>query len=419
MLIGPLPWPGALRRVRALWLAAPLVQIALPDSAGAQDRPVEVPETIVEAGKVQGLPVGSFIAFPRVNFDLRGDSNIYDQRNERSDVVAVVRPSLRLESDFARHALRLDAAAEGRRYFDTPAENSNQWALEGSGRLDFADRFVLDGDVGVARRIERRGTFGDQFFTDRPVSYRELSAGARLSRRGGIIEWQAGIDTEDLNYRDARQGGVRADQTFRDVRRDAATLRVDYRRAGRLGLFARVMGIRLDYDIQRGRNSRGFSVLGGVNYRVTDLVRVEAGLGYVRQDTRDSRFADIGALDYHLNVDWTPDARLRLQLRADRRVERSPLAIGAAVLQSTVSAQGTLALGSRTLLGLEAGLLRNRYDGFDRRETRLFAEASLRHFVAPGIAAFAAVSGRRQRGSGTAPREYDGGTARIGVTFAI
>lgn len=419
MLIGPMPWLRAMRRARALWLAGPLVQIVLPDGASAQDRPVEVPETLVDAGRAKGLPVGEFVAFPRVNFDFRADSNIYDQRNGRSDVIAVARPSLRLESNFARHALRLDAAAEGRRYFDTPAENSNQWALEGSGRLDFAERFVLDGDVGVARRIERRGTFGDQFFTDRPVSYRELSAGVRLSRRGGVIEWQAGIDTEDLNYRDARQGGVRIDQSFRDVRRDAATVRVDYRRAGRLGLFARVMGIRLDYDLQRGRNSRGFSILGGVNYRITDLVRIEAGLGYVRQDTRDARFADIGAIDYHLSLDWTPDAQLRVQLRADRRVERSPLAIGAAVLQSKVAAQGTLALGSRTLLGFEAGLLRNRYEGFDRRETRLFAEASLRHFVAPGIAAFAAVSGRRQRGSGFAPREYDGATARVGVTFAI
>ncbi len=406
-------------RASALWFAGPVIHLFAPGAAWAQDYAVGVPEALIDSEKPKGLPLGSFTLLPRVNFDLRQDSNIYNQPNARDDTVAVLRPGVRLDSNFSRHALRIDAAAEGRRYFDTPEENSNQWAVQATGRLDFASRYVLTTDVGAARRIERRGTFGDQFFTDRPVSYDEFSVGTRLSRMGGVIEWQAGVSTRKLSYNDARQGGLAVDQSFRDVRRDAVSFRIDYNRSSRLGLFARATGTRLDYDLGRDRNSKGFSILGGASYQVTDLVTVEAGVGYVKQNTRSPTRPDISAVDYHALVQWTPTTRTRFALRAERTVERSPLAVGAAVLQSTITGSAAIAVGSRTLIGLEAGFLRNSYDGFDRRESRLFAEATVRHQVARGLAAFVGVSGRTQRGSGINPREYDGAAVRLGVSFAI
>lgn len=416
---GRIPGRKRFRRTVALWLTGSFVPAFLSGTAKAQDYPVEVPESVVEQTDPEGIRLGAMKVLPRVNFDLRYDTNIYNQRSKIDDGVAVVRPSVRLQSDFSRHALHFDAAAEGRRYLDTSAENSNQWSLSGGGRLDFADRFVLDGDFGVARRIERRGTFGDQFFTDRPVSYNEYGGGLRLSRGGGIIEWQIGASSRKLDYNDARQNGLPVDQSFRDVRRDAVTFRVDYRRSDIFGLFVRATGNRLAYDIGTGRNSKGFSVVGGVSYRITDLVTAEAALGYVKQDTRDPARPDISAMDYHVSVSWTPTARTRFELKGERTVERSPLMLGSAVLQSTLVGNASIALGSRTLVGLEAGFLRNEYEGFDRRESRVFAEATVTRTISTRIAAFVGVSARRQRGSGINPREYDGAAVRLGARIAI
>lgn len=411
---------SALRRLPAVCLAGPLAQLVVPDSASAQDRPIESPEDLVRQEQLKGIPFGSFKLLPKINFDLRADSNIYDQQDgKRSDEIAVVRPAFTIDSDFARHSVRLDAAAEGRRYFKTPEENSNQWMVAGSGRLDFANRYELSGKVGVAGRIERRGTFGDQFRTDSPVSYRDVTAEANLSRSGRTIEWQVGVDTHDLKYRDASEGGVRVDQGFRDVRTSAANLRVEYRGFSRLGLFAQTSGNKLDYARDKGRNSTGYSVLGGATYRVTDLVKVEAGIGYMQQNVRDRQFGRYKGVDYHASVDWTPRSRVRFELEAARNVQRSPLEEGGAVLQSTLTARSAVAVGSRTLVGVEGGFLRNSYEGVNRREQRVFAEATVRHFVTRGVVAFAAASARQQRGSGIGPREYRGATIRMGVTFAV
>ncbi|WP_404477828.1 outer membrane beta-barrel protein [Novosphingobium sp. BL-52-GroH] len=403
----------------ALCLAGPCLHALEPTQAQAQDHPVEVPESVVETLHPEGIRLGAFTALPRISFDLRHDSNVYNQPRGDSDTIAVVRPSLRLASDFGRHALRIDGAAESRRYFDNTGENSNQWAFQANGRLDLADRFTFAADVGAARRIERRGTFGDQFFTDRPVSYRELGAGAQLSRMGGIIEWQASISSRKLTYNDARSNGIVIDQSFRDVRRSSASLRIDYRRAARLSLFTRITGTRLDYDVGSNRDSRGFSILGGARYQVTDLVEVEGGVGYVEQDTRDPAMPDIKAVDYSLRASWTPDPRLKFELEGGRTVERSPLSLGSAILQSTIEGRASVGLGSKTLLALEAGLLRNKYEGADRRETRVYAEATVRRTVFSRLAAFIGVSARRQTGSGLGARSYDGVAVRMGIDFAF
>lgn len=408
-----------LRRSTALWLASPLIPLLIPATARAQDRPVEVPETVVEGTDPKGIRFGSFVALPRINFDLRYDDNIYNRTDKIDDGVAVVRPSVRVQSDFSRHALRLDAAAEGRRYFDMTQEDSNQWTVQGTGRLDFANRFVLAMDAGVARRIERRGSFGDQFLTDRPVVFHETGVGATLSRAGGIVSWRASVGTRKLEYNDATQGGLEIDQSYRDVRRDSAAFRFDYRRSAKLGVFIRLTGTRLAYDVSPGRDSKGYSVVGGVSYLVTDLLTVEGALGYVAQNMDDPTRSDIGALDYHVSVSWTPTPRTRFELKGERNVERSPLAVDAAVLQSTILATSTIAVGNRSSVGLEVGLLRNDYNGFDRRETRIHGEATINRTVTTNISAFVGLSARRQRGSGINPREYDGFAARVGLRLAI
>ncbi|PNU04794.1 hypothetical protein A8V01_18680 [Novosphingobium guangzhouense] len=402
-----------------MWLSGPLLPLLVPELARAQDHPVEMPETLVEGLEPKGIRLGSVIALPRVNFDLRYDDNIYNRPDKVSDGVAVVRPALALQTDLPRHSLRLDARAEARRYFDTPQENSRQWSLAGSTRLDFAERITLTLDSGIARRIERRGTYGDQFFTDRPVAFIDKNVSARIAQTGGVIEWQASIGTQKVDYRDALQSGVRVDQSFRDVRRDSMAVQVEYRRSTKLGVFVRAVGTRLVYDLGRERNSRGFSVLGGVTYRITDLVSMEAGVGYVKQNIRDPQRPDVSAVDYRVKFSWTPTPRARLELDGARTVERSPLALGATILQSSLVASGSLAVGSRTLVGLEVGFLNNDYNGFDRRETRLQGEFTVSHKLTPNVAAFAGLSGRHQRGSGVTPREYDGFAARIGARIAI
>jgi hypothetical protein len=388
--------------------------------AQAQDRSVEVPTSLVDGLNAKGVRLGSlFVAQPRIDMDLRFDSNIYNRAQAQDDLVAVIRPRLGVASDLARHAVRLDASAEARRYQDNKGENSNQWSVQAASVLDLASRFSLGGQAGLARRIERRGTFGDQFATDEPVAYEEVTAGASLGRTGAVLEWQVRVGTRKLRYLDATSGGIPLDQSGRDVRRDTASWRIDYGRYRRLGLFARVTATRLKYDKGTARGSKGLSIVAGATYQITGLLQVDAGVGFVRQNAKTPLAADIKALDYNVNLSWTPSPRLSFELQGGRSVERSPFALASSVLESTLVANGQLAVGSRTLLRLEAGVVRDQYQGASRRETTLYGEVGAQHRIIGNLAAFVGVSGRKQTGLGPTAREYDGVAVRLGINAVI
>lgn len=403
----------------ALALAGVAVLALSPFRLSAQENPVDVPEDIVQTIDPEGIDLGSFVVFPRLNADVRHDTNIYNRPSGPSDTVFQLRPGVRIVQDLDRHSLAFDLAAEGRRYVDTPAENSEQWSARADGRLDLANRFVLSGTAGIADRIERRGTLGDAFFTDRPVSYRDTNVGAAFGRMGGILEWQVDGAVRWVDYDDGSTGGVPIDQSFRDVRRDTVRFRADYRRFSRLGFFGRVSGTQLSYSQGSQRDSKGFSVLGGLTYRVTDLVNVEAAAGFVHQNPEDPAAVAINAIDFSLSADWTPSPRARLQFDAARSVERAPFATIATVLVTQAEARGTYALGDRTLVGVQAGLERDRYQGIDRRDTRYYAEATARYLVTPKLAAVAAVGARKQTTAGTGGRNYEGATVRAGIILAF
>jgi hypothetical protein len=359
------------------------------------------------------------VVFPRANVDMRYDSNVYNRPDADNDVVVVARSGVRLTSDLSRHAFQVDGAAEGRRYSENSGENSNQWSLAANARLDLAQRITAGFDAGLARRIERRGTFGDLFLTDKPVSFHERRIGANIARTGGIVELQASIATRRLTYNDARVDKARVDQSFRDVNNDTASVRVEYRGFTRFGLFTRMTARRLRYEQGPERNSKGFSVVAGATYRLNDLLSIEAGAGFIRQDARNNGEGKFNSFDYSISADWTPTPRLRLTLQGERSVERSPIPTAISVLQSTLEGGASLAIGRSTLLELDAGMVRNTFDGIDRRETRVFAQLTARRRITSRLAGLVGVSGRRQSGSGLGHRTYDGAAVRIGINFAF
>ena len=400
--------------------ATALVPFALIGAAQAQERPVDVPETVVEDAAVDGLRVGpGWIAYPRVSANLRYDTNIYNRTVATDDFIATVRPAVRLASDFSRHAAIIDLSAEARRYFDTSAENSEQWAARGEGRLDMAERYTLSTVAGVARRIERRGTLGDEFLTDRPLSYTDKEFGLTLARKGAKLEISATVATRKLDYNDSTQGGLMIDQSFRDVRRDSAVIRADYRQRQRLGFFGVFRANRLGYDLDRTRGSKGFSILGGLRYDVTDLLRVEAGAGYVRQVSRTSGARLISSPDFQISAEWTPRPRVRLRLDGQRSVERGPLPAVSTVLETTLVGTGTYALGSKTLIGVEAGVIRDDFRGIVRRDTRWYVEGKASHSLTPGISAVVGAGYRRQSAFGPDSRDYHGAQVRAGINLAF
>ena len=148
-------------------------------------------------------------------------------------------------------------------------------------------------------------------------------------------------------------------------------------------------------------------------------VNVEVAVGYFKADFADPAEPGFAGLTYALTANWTPTPRLRISAAGSRTVERSPVRDADAVIETQFRLSATQALGSRFLVGLEAGFVANDYRGIDRYEQRWFAEMSLRYQINTRLSAFAAAGYRDQSGSGAGARSYEGAAVRAGLRWAL
>lgn len=383
---------------------------------------MEQPETLVEQARPIGIRAGRFLIFPRLSAEARYDTNLYNLDSARTaDVAMVARPALAIDPDLVRHALRLDIAGEVRRYLSTPAENSEQYFVQLSGRADLMERTAVTAHGFIARRIERRGTLGDQFQTDEPVSYMEREAGLGIARTGGRLELHVDGAINHKSYADSALDGVPIDQSFRDGSRKRARIRLDYRFSPAFTLFGEGSASFIGYDREPNgpRGSTSYSGIAGARFEFSQLTNVEVGIGYFKANFAEAAEPGFDGLTYTATANWTPTPRLKVAASGSRTVERSPVRDANAVIETEFRLSATQALGSRFLVGLEGGFVADDYQGIDRSERRWFAEATLRYQINTHLSAYAGAGYRSQSGSGLGARSYDGATVRLGLRWAL
>ena len=413
------------RRRGSAWIRLGCGALALGTavgSAAAQEYPVEQPETLVEQARPLGIRAGRFLISPRLGVEARYDTNLYNLDSPRTaDVALVARPAVTIDPDLARHALRLDIAGEIRRYLATPAENSEQYFVQLSGRADLMERTAVTGHAFIARRIERRGTLGDQFQTDEPISYLEREVGLGVARTGGKLELKVDGAINRKTYADATSGGATVDQSFRDGDQKRARIRLDYRLSPAFTLFGEGSASFIGYDQEPGRprGTSSYAGYAGARIEFSQLTNLEVALGYFKADFADPAEPGFDGLTYAVTANWSPTPRLKFALTGARTVERSPVRDANAVIETEFRLSATQALGSRLLVGLEAGFVADAYQGIDRYEQRWFTEMSLRYLINTRLSLFAAAGYRNQTGSGLGARSYDGATVRAGLRWAL
>ncbi|WP_338468416.1 outer membrane beta-barrel protein [Novosphingobium sp. ZN18A2] len=345
------------------------------------------------------------------------DSNIYNIRsNVRSDTVGIFMPELTVATDWARHSLALIGSAEIRRYFDTTPENSNQWAIKGVGTFDLGSRASLFVEGGLADLIERRGTSGDTFFTDRPISYRQRRLKVELSRSGGIMGLSIGGTISKLTYSDATLQGVPIDLSYRDVVQREGHVRSDFDVGAKLSVYAIVSGNQVDYSRNIGvsRNSSGYSVLGGVRYQVNALVDVEGAAGYIHQTFDDHNAQSVGAANFHLAANWTPTPRWKLTASAGKSVDPSPLSNVPAVVRTSFDLRAQYAFSDKVLVEAHGAHVVDDYRGFTGSDKRTGVDASIKYRLSGHLVA-SVHAGYRDGQRAIEPGHYHG--FNVGLTL--
>jgi len=400
------------------------VALLAPQQVAAQALGDEVllPTDIFAAPDGNGLRVSPILILkPKLNVTGQYDSNVYNLPNgEIDDFLAVFQPDFTLVTDLPRHAMQFHADAQIRRYADTTAENSEQYQFYGTTRLDLGSRIALGTNVGLARRIEQRGTTGDTFATDSPIAFTEVRAGFEGSRTGGQLEILADANVRRTDYSNAFENGVPESLNFRNARTldGAVTTRYEIGTGTKALVRVGLNDVKYLVDTGTPRDSWGYSALVGVQYEVSSLIDVEVAAGYVHQEFEDPTLDSVNGVDYLVSVDWTPRPQYLVTLEGGRQVVASPLNDAPAIIRSNFALTAKAAATDRILFDVAATFTHEDYSGTDRADRFYFVGGGVSYRFIENVVV-RAMLGWRKRDSDLLTAKHDGIAIGAGFSFVI
>lgn len=386
--------------------AAIMVAVSVADQAAAQsargalagasrtasnferDRNVSVRQRPREDYQAMGLRMGAFMAYPKLSLTAEHNDNIYGlATNEIDDMIWRVQPEVSVNSTWSRHALQAYGRATINRYQDFDSEDTEDYALGASGRIDVLATTNITGGVDWAQLTEPRTSSSSPLASASPIQYDLTSANIGAAREFNRLRLSGRYDYRKYDYEDGRTaGGTPVEQDDRDREVNALTARAEYAVSPATALFAEVSKNWREYRLSPpavtlSRDSEGLQALVGANFELGAVTRGEIGVGYISQEFDDPAFDEIEGLGARAQVEWFPTQLTTVTLTGTRTVEDSGIPGSSGYLSTNVGAQVDHELLRNVILTGQVASGKDEYEGVDREDDRLTAGVSATYLL--------------------------------------
>lgn len=374
---------------RAAVLSAPaaviiLAALALP--AFAQE-PVHVLDRPKPEFDPVGGRVGSFFIYPKAELETRYESNVFaTENNVEDDFIGVFNPQVSILSDWSRHALRAEAGAEVGRYAEFTDESYEDFFLRSDGRLDVLRSTRLTADVDLARRHEDRSS-PDDVNGESPTEYYDLAGGVGASYQRSAILLSGDARVRYLDFQDVDSGtGGTINNDDRDRNIATAGGRVGYEIVpGYLAFIGGEYNNRnyisdLD-DNGLDRDSQGYNLQAGAQFRLSGITRGEIGVGWQEQFYADSTLNDISGFSFSLGLTWFATELTTVEVFGSRSIEETTLQGASGYINSQLRVEVAHELLRNVILTGSLGGANNDYQGIDRSDYLLNASLGSRYLL--------------------------------------
>lgn len=391
----------------------------------ARDRAVAVRDRPQPAYDALGIRTGGFTVFPKLQFDIVQDDNVFAAQDDRQAATTLrLRPEIAAKSNWSRHALQAQARAQIDRNLDFDSENTIDWNLRGAGRLDVVRGSSITFAVDYAHDHEARTAVGADPITQRPVAFDLTSTYLGAERARGRLRVSARAAVHRYDYRDGfSETGAVIEQDDRDRTVFTLTGRADYALLPATAIFLQITSDDRDYDRIAGgplRTSSGYQTLAGVDFELGALVRGEIAAGYIRQDFEDEAFGDLDGVGGRVKLSWFPTQLTTVTAAAARTVEDTGVIGSAGALRTDLSLSVDHELLRNLILTAQATYADDAYNGLARTDTRFGAGVSAAYRINRRYGFAAGLTWLDQSSSGAAQgpsyrntRLYVGSTARF------
>ncbi|MEL7543461.1 MAG: outer membrane beta-barrel protein [Pseudomonadota bacterium] len=280
-----------------------------------------------------GVRAGSFVLRPSITATTIITDNAFQSPGPKeADIGAEVRPALRIESDWNRHAVSLDANATAVFWNEFDTENTVDASVVARARLDVTLRTNFEADLGYRIVTQERGSIDSVTGAISEPETKTFEAGLTANHRVNRL-----VTRTRLGYTDERNGDAELIGGGVDLGSDEDFSRVEiasrwsYEMSPSFAAFVegsynwQTFDQALDADGLL-RDSQGYEMRAGFNAEIGPAIRAEVSAGYAVQQAEDARLADVSGVVFGADVTWRPTALTTLGLTAASEIDTSSVA---------------------------------------------------------------------------------------------
>jgi len=326
-----------------------------------------------EAYQPKGLEVGQFLLLPKIEFGTAYNDNVFASKSDlRGDFLTRITPEAELRSRFSTHQLNFVARAEQTIYQKYDDDNTLELFGAGNGRFDISRDWELYGNASAYRRFEDRGS-PDGVGGKKPTKVHGADARAGSKAKLGRYTFEGDVGAERSTYGDAETStGTLINNSDRDRVKVGARGRASYEMFPGYAAVVEFSGNQTRYDEASDdngfrRDSQGYRALAGIGIDLTDLVRGDFLVGYLKQDYEDDRFKDPAGLALRAQLNWTPSRMTIIVPSLERVVQETTLIGASSIVHLSANVLIRHELERNIVLTLTAGASQDDFEGTDQR----------------------------------------------------
>jgi hypothetical protein len=364
---------------------------SLPDRTDPESREEVPPEDMPVKKRQQpgyepvGIRSGSWMFNPSVTAGTFYDSNVFSSNTtQRSDIAAVIEPTLRARSLWGRHGLDIKLDTQSTVYNQFSSLNQTNASLKGNGWIDITKDTMLLGSFQIAHLNEGVGTLSSPGNAISPTPYNLMSGDLTLRKEFNRLTTSIGFRTDSYDYGSTRaQDGTVINQDARDGQIYSLHSRIDYAISSTLGWFGGVEGNQRDIRGTPGHtlDSQGYRALSGFTIGLSNLVTGEFGAGYVQQRFDDPSIGMIEGPSYRARLTWRPTRLLDVHFNAEQLVTQTSDTSATGVLANAMQLGLDYELRRNIIVSLAGGYENDKFFGQLRKDNVLTSDTRVKYLV--------------------------------------
>ena len=351
-----------------------------------------------------GLRAGSFLIFPRAEIGEAYNDNIFAvKNNEDSDFITLLRPEIRAESDWGRHALNVQGGTLVGRYADHTDENFVDGFLGADGRIDIVQQTFIRTGAEWQRLHEDRGS-PDNVQGDEPTEYDLWSANVGVARNRGIVSASLDGRFDRWNWYNVNAPGGHIDENTRDRNQYLLIGQTGYEYLPNTSAFVRLTGRWRRYDeLDNGvdRDSWGFAGVVGTQLNFTGKTSGEVFVGYQKTDYKDSSLDDFSSPAGGLDLLWNVTGLTSIRAFATGAIEETTQQDASAYIAYRFGGSVEHELLRNVLVGGAVTLGRDDYEGISRYDDVYIFGLTARYLINRNFYAGAEYDFRKRNSNGS------------------